>query len=111
VNLREITLEIEQIAARHVLDQNIWQVRVARDEILDHVFVTLVRRVASFRGTESVRFPATWWDAVKERFAPDWMLRRWPVEYRTITARAMLPDVPLPVEQKVSMWRVLSVAP
>ena len=28
--------------------------------------------------------PATWWDAVKERFFPEWMLGRWPVRYKNI---------------------------
>ena len=29
----------------------------------------------------SVRYPCDWWQAVKERFAPKWFKRRWPVEY------------------------------
>lgn len=109
MNLSEITLEIEKIAARYVVDPSIWQIRVARDDILGGVIINLIRRVAAYRGTEVIRFPATWWDAVKERFAPDWMLARWPIQYQTITASAMLPDVPLPDEQKQQMWRVLRV--
>ena len=30
------------------------------------------------------KWPATWWDAFKERWFPQWMLRRWPVEYERI---------------------------
>ena len=29
-------------------------------------------------------WPATWWDAVKERWYPKWALRRWPVKYQRI---------------------------
>src|SRR6266404_2988643 len=28
-----------------------------------------------------VRYPADWWEAVRERFAPRWWLKRWPVVY------------------------------
>jgi hypothetical protein len=29
----------------------------------------------------SVRYPATWWQAVRERFAPGWWLARYPVRH------------------------------
>jgi hypothetical protein len=29
-------------------------------------------------------YPTTWWDAVKERFAPLWFLERWPVRYSEV---------------------------
>lgn len=30
------------------------------------------------------KWPATWQDAVKDRWFPAWAIRRWPVAYRTI---------------------------
>ena len=30
------------------------------------------------------KWPKDWWQAVKERFAPKWFLRRWPVLYERI---------------------------
>lgn len=35
---------------------------------------------------EVVKFPADWWQSVKERFAPKWFLKRHPVRYTTVTA-------------------------
>lgn len=35
---------------------------------------------------EVVKFPANWRQAVKERFAPKWFLKRNPVRYTTVTA-------------------------
>lgn len=29
-------------------------------------------------------WPADWWEAVKQRFAPKWFLRRWPVRFDSI---------------------------
>jgi hypothetical protein len=44
------------------------------------------------------RYPADWWEAVKERFAPEWFKRRWPVRYTMITlkARELYPLVSMP---------------
>jgi hypothetical protein len=41
-----------------------------------------------------IRYPATWWDAVKERFAPAWLLYQWPAKFITIKAslRETYPD-------------------
>lgn len=43
------------------------------------------------------RAPANWWEAVKERFAPEWWLTRRPIEYRIerIDAVALYPSIPL----------------
>lgn len=35
---------------------------------------------------EVVKFPADWRQAVKERFAPKWFLKKHPVRYTTVTA-------------------------
>ena len=29
----------------------------------------------------NIQYPRDWWQAVKERFAPKWLKRRWPIEY------------------------------
>lgn len=34
--------------------------------------------------------PADWWEHVKERFAPAWFLRRWPVRMRTLQAQQVM---------------------
>lgn len=49
-------------------------------------------------GELSVAYPADWWEAVKERFAPEWFTRRYPVRYlsRTIKVDAMYPKVQVP---------------
>ena len=33
----------------------------------------------------NIRYPRDWWEAVKERFAPKWFKKRWPVEYSLTT--------------------------
>ena len=40
------------------------------------------------------QWPATWWEALKERWFPRWAKERWPVEYehRDVTFRELYPD-------------------
>lgn len=49
----------------------------------------------------SVTFPASWWDAVKLRFAPACVLALWPAKEITVElkAKALYPSIALP-EQK-----------
>jgi len=49
------------------------------------------------------RWPATWWDAVKERWYPKWALKRWPVKYKSFTfiANLIYPEMLLPREPAI----------
>jgi len=38
--------------------------------------------------TRTVSFPLNWFEAVKDRFLPGWMKRRWPVKFKRITIYA-----------------------
>lgn len=46
-------------------------------------------------------YPADWKEAVKERFAPAWLKRRWPVRYHhvMIDIEALYPKIALPDEE------------
>lgn len=60
-------------------------------ESWDHERDLMIRRMTAYvlampkeRIQISRRWPRTWWDAVKLRFAPRWFLRRWPAEFDQI---------------------------
>ncbi|MBN1605857.1 MAG: hypothetical protein JW940_04455 [Polyangiaceae bacterium] len=56
----------------------------------------LILSVCRYWPTEwrrSVAFPADWWQALKERWAPKWLLRRWPVRRRVFDALAFYPTM------------------
>jgi hypothetical protein len=42
-----------------------------------------------------VKYPSNWWESVKERFAPPWFLRKFPVEYTKIYVKfqELYPDL------------------
>lgn len=43
---------------------------------------------------QEIRYPKNWWQAVKERFAPRWFLRLFPVEYELVVldVKAIYPE-------------------
>lgn len=44
-----------------------------------------------------VRYPCDWWEALKQRFAPTWFLRRWPVRetFKEVRLQAIWPTLRL----------------
>ena len=54
-----------------------------------------VQRVAVQRECVA-EYPATWVEAVKERFAPAWFLHRWPVRKKRIDMEVIYPKIALP---------------
>lgn len=46
----------------------------------------------------TIKYPEDWWQAVKEHFAPNWFLRRFPIKYvkEVIQAKEFYPDVKFP---------------
>lgn len=50
---------------------------------------------------ETRKFPRTWWDYVKERFAPKWFLKKWAVNYEVINVRL----------EKVDVTRITNIYP
>lgn len=51
-------------------------------------------------GNHSHRWPANWFEAVKERFAPKWFLKEFPVEYRGVTVDAYHSYPELAIKEK-----------
>ncbi len=58
----------------------------------------------------AIRYPANWKEAVKERFAPLWFLKRWPVQYaeKAFDVRVVYPMMALPhVVHSIAAVRVV----
>ena len=64
---------------------------------MDHEVGALVLKlralVAGRKSNEKIMFPMDWKQAVKERFAPQWYLRRRPVKYACYQAGEFFPGV------------------
>lgn len=56
-----------------------------------------------------VEYPADWWQAFRQRWAPAWWLRRYPVccTRRTVEVRALYPKLALPASEARAVLHVL----
>jgi len=84
---------------RSALPNAKWTFELIRSA-MGHNVLQLRGWLASRQHTQSVRYPADWWEALKARFAPRWALTRWPVRYTSITldACAIWPKFPYPAD-------------
>lgn len=77
-----------------------------RHQLCLQVFTRSASHTVTF---EPVSYPATWWQAFKQRFFPRWARKRWPVQLTTVTrdpvtveAEALFPELE-PVRGQRSM--------
>ena len=86
VVLEKIKFTVAQQVGQHLL--NSMEVDAVEDiisgNIAYHLRVDLLGREMRSDLTDSEYVPRDWWEHVKERFAPQWFLRRWPVKGRYI---------------------------
>jgi len=102
----KIVMIANEIALPNAIMANL-KTRAAMDTFLQTLVVGIKSYILA-SGEEkvrcNVRWPADWWQAVKQRWAPDWITRRWPVRYehhrinRTFY-RAMCPHLDVPLHQ------------
>ena len=101
----ELQFALEHICAARAIPWHTMRMYAGRPPGCHEIVVHLVREIGAWRGEEIVgaKYPADWWQALKERFAPAWFLRRWPVRYIENRWRAseFLPNLPLPKDRGV----------
>lgn len=114
VKTERSVLERIKYAAQQVLDRHSMDAMVEFSDLADFYGRGIAMRVVAFHyGDEQqvveVRYPADWWQHVKQRFAPRWALRRWPVRLavQKVEARVIYPNlrVTMPNEQHVPIVR------
>lgn len=72
-----------------------WHLCYKEDEFARGIRATITGYIWSEKlGKHKVSYPRDWWEALKQRFAPRWLLRKWPVQFTIVVleARALYPD-------------------
>ena len=91
MDIQEVTLEQIEVALYLSVSKELMGVKAeARLDILTDQIVVGVRGFVLGR-TQSevqVKFPSDWKQAIKERFAPKWILAKWPVQYSVYSMKA-----------------------
>ena len=96
----EVLLELCRFGISKVHHPYLFGEPRARQQFMFQNWVTSVEMRILGKQIEDIRveWPADWWEALKERFAPEWFKARWPVywERRRLQAPALYPSLPLP---------------
>ena len=96
INVNHIRLAVERLRAECGFDLRNLEMREFRDECARRLIFQLEAKVASRKyAVKTVRYPASWLEAFKERFIPDQWQHLWPVKYAEVTleASAYYPDI------------------
>ncbi len=79
-------------------------------EELDYLILTIRQEIFGQR-VQSIteQWPDDWWQAVKERFAPRWFRRYWPVKYHVLSVdvKALYPEICPPKHTPVMHMAIL----
>lgn len=94
ITLQRERVAVEQRVTRQIIELGRWK------DIQSHIDDSLVRRLMYELLTHTdtfmcPKYPSNWWQAVRERWAPTWWLKRYPVVYTTpvATVRAKYPTI------------------
>jgi hypothetical protein len=113
-NLMDLTLKqtllekFEYAMAKELTmpDPNI-QMETYRDVLMDK-FVVRIRAAIAGQRLESFQYPADWWEAFKERWFPQRLLKRFPVQYERREVRAYYRDIVLkPGQTHIAVYRTV----
>lgn len=107
-----LILEVERLYAQCAISNEVCfgtkpRFEIEHDLLAARRLVRMIQDVAVQRIPNSLRYPATWWDALKLRWFPAWALGRWPAQYAQYDAMVLYPEIALP--EKMHFMRVYRV--
>ena len=98
--LREAVLKQKCFESNAILPEDI-KAELYEDFALRQLVMSLSARIASLK-VENYEFraPQDWFEALKERFFPKWVLKKFPVKYRVekINVEALFPKIKMDKE-------------
>lgn len=109
--LREAVLKQKCFEANVIIPEDV-KVELYEDFALRQLVMSLSARIASLK-VENYEFraPKDWFEALKERFFPKWVLKKFPVKYRVekINVEALFPKIKMDKEyQSVFIFEKLN---
>lgn len=85
VFLEHATFGVQRAMSVHELEHLWYKVQEVASDTGSYLVLELKAMLAQERWpVVTWERPMTWWDAVKERWAPAWFRRRWPVQKETL---------------------------
>lgn len=109
LNIERVVLERFKFFAQASIDDSFLQ-DVEVYQMADRLaHQTVLRFKADILGQKlnTVKYPANWKEAFKERWAPKWFLKKYPVKYSYIEVKALYPQLHLPPDQQRPVFHVM----
>ncbi|HUW35291.1 MAG TPA: hypothetical protein VM223_27080 [Planctomycetota bacterium] len=102
---RELTCELRHIAAAKRVPLENFRFKAVGPDKYDPeaIVVYLLREILAVRHPTVFRYPADWWEALKDRWLPARWKRRWPVVFKEVHAERLLWDWPVPHHRHVTV--------
>lgn len=89
--------EIVKHSTRVVIPPDLWNANIDIQEMVEgYVAIQCSWESASKVAKDVIEVPCDWWQHLKQRFAPWWFIKHWPVIMTTYHARIFCPDVQVP---------------
>lgn len=100
----KITLQVHTFTENHHMDKDAMRfsnigIQRFEDDIFRRTVLKFEARVAGRDITTVVKYPADWKQAFKERWYPEWLLAKYPVQYTVYDARVLYPSMYIPEHQ------------
>jgi len=93
VNLERLKIEISTVIAKHLFDVEVKS--IDWDDYINQIELTITGYFyGENRDHFELSYPASWWEAVKDRFMPTFLRRFIPVRYTTweVNCRVIYPE-------------------
>ena len=100
LNSEEHTFKVQRLASAYAISKK--AITIASERFIskvvdtnDALMVKLLVDIAT-QEEELHEYPEDWWQAIKERWFPKWLLRRYPVKYAQVWAYHKFPELEVP---------------
>jgi len=104
--IETIKLEVTKMCTKHIINTRYLPHKVKVGAYLDRLsrdlIITAECSIASQRlDAFTVKYPENWIEAIKERWAPRWLLNKYPIKYhqKIYEVKAYYPKLAIPDEQ------------
>ena len=92
IGIERLNLEVARVRQQCMLDDHTlisMDVQEWREEAMRSMVLAIIASVASKKYEfKAVRFPSDWWQALKHRFFPLWLQKKFPVQWDEYKAEA-----------------------
>lgn len=101
-NIEKVVLERLKFAVRSEMDSLDLMSPVEINHMIDFMGRKVAYQFQTYvygQRLNKVKYPANWKESFKERWFPEWLLKKYPVKYSYIQLAALYPQLHLPSDQ------------